>query len=154
MTEKFPLVHWCLTVPTWPCNFFYLTAYARLLHLVSHTKAIRLLLIDCLLFLFTKFALGLCFTFDLEVYISPRHLILLTIFVCCRRSKFGLESSFLLLFLLSSISWVLHRHCLYMFLWFFFLVSEYIIICHFPFMPKNQWLARFAWLLMDLECSR
>ena len=154
MTEKFPLVHRSLAVSTWPSNFFYLTADARLLHLVSHTKAIRLLLIDRLLFFFTKFALGLCSTFDLEVYISPRHLILLTIFVCCRWSKFGLKSSFLFLFLLSSIAWMLYRHCLYMFLWFLLLISEYIIVCHFPFMPENQWLARFAWLLMNLECSR
>ena len=153
MTKKFSLVHRCLAVPAWPSNFFYLTTDASLLHLVSHSKAILLLFVDCLLFLFTKFALGLCSTFNLEVYISPRHLIFLAIFVCCRWSKFGLELSFLLLFLLS-ISWVLHRHCLNMFLGFLFLITKHIIVCHFPFMPENQWFARFAWLLVDLKGSR
>ena len=154
MTKKFPLVHRCFAVPAWPSNFFHLTADTSLLHLVSHSKAILLLFVDCFLFLFTKFALRLGSTFNLEVYISPRHLIFLSIFVCCRWSKFGLELSFLLLFLLCSISWVLHWHCLNMFLWFLFLISEHIIVCHSPFMPENQWFARFAWFLVDLKGCR
>ena len=154
MTEKFPLVHWCPAIPALPSNFFNLTADASLLHLISHSKAILLLFVNRLLFLSTKFALCLCFTFDLKVHISPRHLILLTIFVCCRWSEFGLELCFLLFFLLCSISWVLYWHCLNMFLWFLFLITEHIIICHFPFMPKDQWLAGFARLLMNLESSR